>query len=92
MSKINYLNMSDVHKVKRFTVISDKVDMFTPSKVFWVLFWILIFFPMLIIVLPWYAFSTKLCDIKAELHTGETVIYEHVKPKVISSLHKSCEF
>lgn len=92
MNKINYLNMSDVPKVKRFVVISDKEDTFSAGKIFWVIFWILVFFPMLIVVLPYYAHFGNTCNIKAELHSGGRVIYTDVSKKVISALHRSCEF
>lgn len=92
MNKIHTLTMNDVHKVKRFVVISDKEDAFSAGKIFWVLFWLLVFFPMLIVVLPYYAHFNSTCNIKAELHSGEKVVYSDVSKKVINALHRSCEF
>ena len=92
MNKIHTLTMSNVHEIKRFVIISDKDDTFSAGKVFWVMFWLLIFFPMLIVVLPYYARFGNSCDIKAELYSGEKVIYTDVPKKVISALHRSCEF
>ena len=92
MSKVNYLEMSDVHKVKRFTVISDKKSAINGRSTFWVIFWFLVCFPVLIFVLPYYAFSKNLSTIKAELYSGEKIVYESVTEEVINALNRSCDF
>jgi len=86
----NELNINDIDKVKRFTVLSD--GKFSCWATFWIIAWLLMFFPALLIVVPYYMWKNTLVVIKAEHKDGTIVIYENVSKAVINALHKTTEF
>ena len=84
------LNIGDINKVKRFTVLSD--GKFSCWATFWIIAWLFVFFPALIIVVPYYMWRNTLVVIKAEHKDGTVAIYDNVSKKVIEALHKTTEF
>ena len=90
---MNTLQMKDVYKIKRFTELSKGEDVFTAGSIFWIIVWLMLFFPALMIVIPWYILTRKGgTTIKTEHFDGSLHVYEKVSQPVMMALHKTVEF
>lgn len=84
---------NQVASVKSFTVISQGNPPTTTGSVFWVIFWAVLFFPALIVVIPWYMMLRKgdVYTIEAVHHNGSTLVHEQVTKEQLDKLYASCD-
>lgn len=88
----NMLQMKDVGTIKRFTEISKGGELVTVDSVFWTILWLLICFPVLVLVIPYYVLTRKGTTIKAEHNDGTIKVYEKVSQPVMMALHNTVRF